>query len=266
MTTASPTEFGAAAPARRKRKRIQPLKAIRAIRALIADKEDTSQVFKIIDALSGDSVGRGFRRFVATETGRRILAEKRNLIAALSDRARLAALPEGTLGRTYHEFMAEEDLTADGLVKASEAADRTELRSDDEILFGARLRDQHDLWHVTSGYGRDGLGELALLAFTYAQTRNRGIGFIVLVGARVTAKNLPNVKIWRVIREAYRNGKKAAWLPAADWEAMLEKPLADVRATLGIAEPLAYREAEPIATAAEQAFKAMRAEQQKQAA
>lgn len=266
MTTASPTEFNGAAPAKRKRKRIQPLKAIRAIRALIADKEDTSQVFKIIDALSGDSVGRGFRRFVATETGRRILAEKRNLIAALSDRARLAALPEGTLGRTYHEFMAEEDLTADGLVEASEAVERMDIRSEEEALFGARLRDQHDLWHVTSGYGRDGLGELALLAFTYAQTRNRGIGFIVLVGARVTAKNLPDVKIWRVVREAYRNGKKAAWLPATDWEAMLDKPLAQVRAELGIASPEAYIEAEPYTTAAEQAFKAMRAEQQKQAA
>ena len=129
MTTASPTEFGGAAPAKRKRKRIQPLKAIRAIRALIADKEDTSQVFKIIDALSGDSVGRGFRRFVQTETGRRILAEKRNLVATLSERTRLAALPEGTLGRAYHEFMAEEDLTADGLVEASEAVERI-----DEIL------------------------------------------------------------------------------------------------------------------------------------
>lgn len=266
MTTASPTEFNGAAPAKRKRKRIQPLKAIRAIRALIADKEDTSQVFKIIDALSGDSVGRGFRRFVATDTGRRILAERRNLIAALSDRARLAALPEGTLGRTYHEFMAEEDLTADGLVEASEAVERVDIRSEEEMLFGARLRDQHDLWHVTSGYGRDGLGELALLAFTYAQTRNRGIGFIVLVGARVTAKNLPEVKIWQVVREAYRNGKKAAWLPATDWEAMLDKPLAQVRAELGIASPAAYIEAEPYTTAAEQAFKAMRAEQQKQAA
>lgn len=267
MTTASPTEFGAAAPAKRKRKRIQPLKAIRAIRALIADKEDTSQVFKIIDALSGDSVGRGFRRFVQTETGRRILAEKRNLVATLSERTRLAALPEGTLGRAYHEFMAEEDLTADGLIEASEAVERVDIRSEDEARFGARLRDQHDLWHVTTGYGRDGLGELALLAFTYAQTRNRGIGFIVLVGARVTAKNLPDVKIWRVIREAYRNGRKAAWMPAADWETLLEKPLTQVRAELGIAAPAAYSEAQPVAIAAENAFKAMRAEQQhKQAA
>ncbi len=267
MTTASPTEFDGAAPVKRKRKRIELLKAWRAIRALIADKEDTSQVFKIVDALSGNSVDEQFRRFVATETGRRILAEKRNLVTTLSDQARLAALPQGTLGRAYYEFMAEENLTADGLVEASEAVRREDDgRTADEKLFGFRNRDQHDLWHVTVGYGRDGLGELALLAFTYAQTRNRGIGFIVLVGASKTRSSLPGINIWRIIREAYRNGKKAAWLPATDWEAMLERPLADVRAELGIVEPAAYKEAEPLSIAAENEFQAMRAEQQKQAA
>ena len=84
------------------------------------------------------------------------------------------------------------------------------------------------------------------------------IGFIVLVGSRITRKTLPDVNVWSVIREAYRNGKKAAWLPQTDWEAMLAKPLPEVRSLLRIAEPRAYREAEPIALAAEEAFKAMR--------
>ncbi len=258
MTIASPTEFDGKHVAKRKRKRIQPLKALRAIRALIADKEDTSQVFRIIDALAGGANDRQFRRFVKTETGQRILTEKRNLITALSDRDYLSSLPEGTLGHTYYEFMAEENLTADGLVAASEVIPERDDRTEQERIFGYRLRDQHDLWHVTTGYGRDGLGELALLAFTYAQTRNRGIGFIVLVGSRITRKTLPDVNVWSVIREAYRNGKKAAWLPQTDWEAMLAKPLPEVRSLLRIAEPRAYREAEPIALAAEEAFKAMR--------
>jgi ubiquinone biosynthesis protein COQ4 len=266
MTIASPTEFDGKVVAKRKRKRIQPLKAIRAIRALIADKEDTGQVFKIIDALAGGVVDRQFQRFMATETGRRIVAEKRNLIDTLSDRAYLSSLPEGSLGRTYYEFMAGENLTADGLVAASEEVRRRDDRTEAERIFGDRLRDQHDLWHVTTGYGRDGLGELALLSFTYAQTRNRGIGFIVLVGARITRKALPNVKVWRVIREAYRNGKSSAWLPQTDWEAMLSKPLPEVRALLKIVTPEAYREAEPYSLAAEAEFKALRAEQEKLAA
>ena len=40
----------------------------------------------------------------------------------------------------------------------------------------------HDLWHVVTGYGRDELGEACLLAFTYAQNKNRGVGFIAFVG------------------------------------------------------------------------------------
>lgn len=237
---------------RPRRKRIEPLKAIRAIRALIADKEDTGQVFKIIDALSGGSDERMFNRFMAGEMGRRIVSEKRDLISLLNDRERLSKLPEGTLGRTYYEFMAEENLSADGLVAASEEAPRyyRDMPADAR-LFRDRLRDAHDLWHVTSGYGRDGLGELCLLAFTYAQMRSRGVGFIVLVGARVTSKKVPGLGIWKAVREGYRHGKAASWLPMADWESLLDKPLEEVRRELGIQPPAIYRHIEPVTTARE---------------
>jgi ubiquinone biosynthesis protein COQ4 len=233
------------------RKRIEPLKAWRAIKALIADKEDTGQVFKIIDALSGRADERMFNRFIKTETGQRVVAEKRDLIKLLNDRERLKALPEGTLGRAYYEFMAEENLTADGLVAASEEAPRRNDRPEGAMIFGDRMRDSHDLWHVTTGYGRDGLGELSQLAFYYAQTRNRGIGFIVLMGARASHKEAPGVGIWKAVREGYRLGKQAKWFPAADWEALLDKPLAEVRATLGMGVPAIYREIEPITSSME---------------
>ena len=50
----------------------------------------------------------------------------------------------------------------------------------------------HDLWHVTTGYGRDALGELSLLAFTYAQEKIEGIGAIVLYGYRIMGKVTKN--------------------------------------------------------------------------
>ena len=244
----------ASAPA--KRKRIEPLKAWRAMRALIADKEDTAQVFKVIDALAGDADDRMYRRFAATETGQKVFAEKRNLIATLSDRERLSRLPKGTLGREYHEFMAEENLTADGLVEASEAIQERINREENARIFGDRMRDSHDLWHVTTGYGRDGLGELAQLAFYYAQTRNRGIGFIVLMGALQGMKEAPKVGIWKAVREGYRLGKRAQWFPAVDWEALLDLPVVEVRKRLGMGDPATYRAIEPIVSAfTEKAFR-----------
>lgn len=234
-----------------KRKRIEPLKAWRAMRALIADKEDTSQVFKVIDALAGDADDRMYRRFSASDTGKRIIAEKRDLITLLNDRESLSRLPLGTLGRTYHDFMAEENLTADGLVEASEVVERRFERDEGARIFSDRMRDSHDLWHVTTGYGRDGLGELAQLSLYYAQTRNRGIGFIVLMGARTAAKEAPKAGIWKAVREGYRLGKAAEWLPAADWENLLDKPLEEVRAILGMKEPVIYRQVEPITSSLE---------------
>ncbi len=205
-----------------------------AIRALIRDPDDTAQVFRIVRALSGNSQERAFQRFLRSDHGPAILAENRVLLETLSDRAYLTSLPEGTLGRVYADFTAREQITADGLVEASESIDRGD---DEEIdarraLFGQRLRDSHDLWHVVTGYGRDLFGEAALLAFTYRQIRNRGIGFIVLV-AYLKARG-PMAGERALIRDGFRRAGGAAWLPGADWEALLARPLDEVRRTLGV--------------------------------
>ena len=104
--------------------------------------------------------------------------------------------------------------------------------------FGRRIRDSHDLWHVVTGYGRDLLGEASLLSFTFAQTRNPGIGFIVAV-AWLRAKG--DAGFARdLMRNAYRRGRGAKWLPGEDWETLLGLPLETVRHRLALGEPPAY--------------------------
>ena len=205
--------------------------AWRAIREVIADPDRTDQVFVIIDALSGNSGERQFRRFAATPVGRRVLSEERDLLTVLGDRDALQALPPGTLGRVYAEFMSSEQISADGLVAASESGRRDPALNIDRGRFGMRLRDSHDLWHTVTGYGRDLVGEAALLAFTFAQTRNPGIGFIVAV-AYFKSGGFPGAR--KVIREAYRRGRRSAWLPAADWEDLLGEEIEEVRGQLGL--------------------------------
>lgn len=218
--------------------RIRPLAALRAIRALLRDPDDTARVFDVIDALSGRSGERVFERFRKSDTGARLLAERPNLVTTLNDRERLLEMPAGMLGRAYGEFVAREQISADGLVAASERA-RDPAIPEERYWFGARLRDMHDLWHVVTGYNRDLLGEASLLAFSYAQTRNRGIGFIVLV-AYLKAGPLPHGR--PMIRDGYRRGKTAAWLPEQDWEALLAKPLAEVRRELRVGPPPTYEQ------------------------
>jgi ubiquinone biosynthesis protein COQ4 len=99
----------------------------------------------------------------------------------------------------------------------------------DRLYMMGRLRDQHDLYHVVTGYGRDLRGELAVLAFTAAQTRNPGVaaipGYLLLrAGWRSD--------LGRLIREGFRRGLRAGWLPAQHWEELFDRPLDEVRSTL----------------------------------
>lgn len=219
---------------------IRPREAWVALKALLADPEATHHVFTIVRALSGKTLLRGFNRFSATATGRRVLDEQRNLVLTLQNRSWLSTLPEGSLGRAYLNFVETEQLTADGLVEASESGDP--ILSPALARYGERLRDQHDLWHVSCGYGRDVAGEASLLALTVAQTRNPGLALIAVAGMLKIARQTGDRGIFSAVIEGFRNGRRMAWLPAVDWEAELARPLDRVRDDLGIREPRAYQD------------------------
>jgi ubiquinone biosynthesis protein COQ4 len=44
----------------------------------------------------------------------------------------------------------------------------------------------------------------------------------------------------KAVWQAYRNGRKAAWLPAEDYIALLAEPLESARARLNIVPPTTY--------------------------
>lgn len=215
--------------------RLHLFAALRAMRNLLRDREDTRQVFLLIDALRGKTTLRQLTRFRQSETGRAALAERRCLLDRLSDRASLAALPAGTLGRAYYDFMAAENLTAEGLVEAS----RMPPAVDDAIWFRERNREMHDLLHIVTGYGRDPLGEACLVAFSYAQTGQKGFAVIATFAARRIARFRRGQPVRRAVFEGYRRGRSAGWLIGADWEALLSQPVAAVRARFAV-KPAVY--------------------------
>jgi ubiquinone biosynthesis protein COQ4 len=220
--------------------RIRPIAAIKAVRALLKNPEDTRQVFLVTEALNGNAGVRTFERFRNSAVGRAVLSERRILLDRLRDQDRLAQLPIGTLGRDYYEFMSREGLTADGLVEASKT-ESFKPGSDDFRLFAERGRDWHDLQHALTGYGRNGLGEVCVLTFLCAQSWNPGLLLIVIAGMFKTAKEIPGQPVKRAIWEAWRHGRKAAWLPGLDWEALLSRQLDEIRPELGVRTPVVYQ-------------------------
>ena len=51
------------------KRRVQPVRAARAIRRLVADKDDTEQVFEIMNALAGRSVDWGYAKLLNSSEG-----------------------------------------------------------------------------------------------------------------------------------------------------------------------------------------------------
>ena len=210
--------------------------AWRALMKLRSNPDNTDAVFEIFEALPGSGIDKAFETFKISEVGSQVLREQRILLDKLSDRAWLESLPEGSLGRTYFEFTARENITADGLVDASEAkSSRRQQEAPDARLFYDRLRDMHDLEHVTTGYGRDLVGEASILTLDLSQRWYTGLAVICLLGWVEGTKETRATQ-----RGAWRRGKKAQRLYLADWERHLEEPLDQVRQELGLGEVPRY--------------------------
>jgi ubiquinone biosynthesis protein COQ4 len=221
-------------------------KAFRAFRRLRADKEDTAQVFEIMRALSGRSVMQGYRRLLTTPVGGRLAYERLEFAERLMDRAWVESFAPGTVGAAYADFTARENLSAEGLADESRKglADVDIDRLHPYAWYGRRLRDVHDLWHILTGYGRDALGEACLVAFSYPQTKGLGWAFIA-AGAALSAGDVGGLPVRRAIWEGYRRGRRAAWLPAQDYEALMAEPLEAARTRLNLPAPAVYNSIPP---------------------
>ncbi|MCR5876355.1 Coq4 family protein [Phenylobacterium sp. J426] len=212
--------------------------AIRSLRRLLADKEDTRQVFEIMRALNGASTAKGYHRLLATAEGGRIAYEREEFARKLMDDAWLDSLPEGSVGAAYRQFIRAENLSAEGLAMVSREGLQEIEEPHPYAWFGRRTRDVHDIWHILSGYHRDGLGEACLVAFSYAQTRGLGWALIALGAiSRTRGAKYPYV---RAILQGYRRGKAARWLLGEDYDRLMAEPLEAARRRLNITPATIY--------------------------
>jgi ubiquinone biosynthesis protein COQ4 len=217
-------------------------KAWRAVKALIESPEDTEQVFIILRALSGKSFWKAYKKFAESPVGQNVLHNRIDLMDTLKNTEMLSSLPKGTLGREYYEFITRENISPEGLVDASESENGSlGLTDEDMNRYAARSREMHDLWHVVSGYGRDGLGEASIVAMSYVYSKNLGFALIAVMAAHTFKDLAPNGGVRRSVLEGYFNGRKSEWLLGVDWEAMMPLPLEEVRSRLNIKTPVRYQ-------------------------
>ena len=221
-------------------------RAVRALRALLADPDQTQKAFEVFLALDGGHSEWAFQRLLAQPYGPRLAAERPCLLHRLSDRAALAALPAESFGRGYLAYLDRTGFDPDGLVKlkaemevyAESIGDLLLVLDPTREWFRVRGILTHDLWHVLTDYGTDALGETALLAFSCAQMPGRA-NRLLLIGAALRSAAEVGIGFANYLYRAWRRGRRAAWLPALPYEELLEQPLEAVRRLARI-EPASF--------------------------
>ena len=217
-------------------------KAFHHFRELLKDKEETSHVFKIFESLPSKSFMPRVRSLTLSEYGEQLRRDEPYLPPILDDHDTLRRMPKGSVAHAYCDFMEREGLSAAGLVEEAEKLGNPKY-GDLVEWFAFRSRDTHDLMHILTGYGRDGLGEQCVLLFTHGQSPSHGHLLIGYAGAlhikKITRSKAPVLK---ACRQAHRTGKVCPPLVGLSIRELLAMKLEDARDVLGIPDPHWYRE------------------------
>lgn len=202
-------------------------RGLRALRRLRDNPDDTQLALRAALLLNTGALARTLEKFESATEGREVLASRPALDHEHVDLDALAALPSHTLGYAYAHFLKSRGLTLEVFVPPRE------IRDERKRYVGQRLRQTHDLWHVITGYNTDVPGEIELQAFSFGQLRTPFAFFVVLGG--VLKAPMERSELFGRVARAYRRGRSADQLCYRAWEKRFDRPLADVRAELGLA-------------------------------
>jgi ubiquinone biosynthesis protein Coq4 len=153
-----------------------------------------------------------------------IMAERFLAVSPSTDE--LLSYPQSSLGYAYGMHIRQANLNPN-FYRSVEVVD------DATYLF-QRLRQTHDIWHVVTGFGIDGLGEMELKAFEFAQTRRPMaavlIGLVILGNVFKQPHTLG--ALFEHMASAYQLGTQAKPFLAQKWEEHWDRPVAEWRSRL----------------------------------
>ena len=200
--------------------------AYRALRALEQAQDDPVAAALMNASLDGDVFRRHAAQLAETEAGRALLAERPALHRGSVDLAALLKLEEGTVGRAYAQYYADNEILP--------FESPYEVRNDGDYLI-KWYRETHDLHHIVTGYGTDPVGEMELQAFALGNLGFRHALFILTLTAVMRPLGIPPVwTYWSRLRAAYRRGKRAQNLFSVRYERYFGETVERLRGDLRI--------------------------------
>jgi len=210
---------------------------LRSLLRFVTTPSDLANSFEAMFALAGPTLDREFHKFASHPVGRSMLAEcpRRDLNALLSNRGKLAGMPKGSFAGAYLEYLGGDDMgSADYFLEAAGLGEKARRFgwSDDQLWFVKRMANSHDLFHVVAGYDRDVTGEVGVVCYTAGQIPL--LPLRMLLPYFSVLKPSQPIRWARFVRDSYRHGCQTPSLACVDYEALLPKPLAEARSSIGV--------------------------------
>jgi ubiquinone biosynthesis protein COQ4 len=215
-------------------------RAVRALRALLDHPDETQRAMELTLHIGAADFERNFQRFVRSPAGAALIEARPSLPAVVADRAALERMPADSLAAAYLTYLDENGYQPTALVEMQRETEARWMAETGEPpldplrrWFSDRFLIGHDLFHVVTGYGTDGVGEATLLAFGLGQQGGRAGGLLTF-GAAVKLWRSRGLPWLRYDLRAWRRGRRAAWLAGQPWEELFPLRLETVKALLAI--------------------------------
>lgn len=199
--------------------------ALQAIGRVLQDSTRTEDIIFVEQTTNRHTLRQAIKRMRRQPEGRRMLAERPEIIPAQVDYDALRRLPAHTLGGAYARHLDGNGLSPDLMAVANVIPMEPDL---DYLM--RRLRQCHDVFHPLTGLGTQPYQEVVIHAFTSGQLHLPHSFLIVALGG---IKHLVLEGRWGILTQglgrAYNAGRRADFLLGVRWEDHWEEPIDEVR-------------------------------------
>ena len=209
--------------------RIQSLRMLAGLGKFLQHPDDLQSVYAVAASVQGSPMAAQMMRHMLSQPGIAAMIQQQWRPAPI-DLDALEQLPPGSLGHCYASQLKSQGITPQTLI------DPTPITSDKEFIVH-RLKETHDIVHVLTGFGVDGVGEIGLQAFNLAQNRSPLAVLLIFGGMLKTLQDdEPLEDLLHAISRGFEMGLKAECVVGYRLEDAWERPLNAWRMELNLSQ------------------------------
>ncbi len=205
--------------------RLQSLKMVAGLATFLKDPSSLDSIFAVSNSVKDGPLGEQTVRHLLSNSHFKALVDE-GWRPARIDLQKLQTLPEGSLGHCYADQLISQGITPDTLIDPSPVTNANEF-----VIH--RLKETHDIVHVLTGFGVDGISEIGLQGFNLAQNRSP-LAVMLIFGSMLSSlqNDDPLEPLLRALAHGFQMGLDAELVVGRKLEEGWERPLQEWRKEL----------------------------------